>query len=503
MSEFTIKLITGEESSCSGNSSILKALRAGGINRPDAPCGGTGKCGKCRITVTGAVRELSTGRIFSLDGERISACRFAPAGDIIADAEEEQSIIAVGSQSENIAGGGTGLGLAADIGTTTVVSRLYALTDGGLLAERRAPNAQRFSGADVMSRIEYCRKGGLGELAEAIRGQLAAMAEDMCAQCGAAVGDISAVSVAGNTVMEHIAAGEDPSQIAVPPYRAKELFGRTVGGAYLAPCVSGYVGGDITAGLASCAALTEEGLVLYVDIGTNGEMALGNKDGFVCCAAAAGPAFEGAEISCGISGVPGAIDKITVSNGDIAVHTIGGAKPVGICGSGLADAVNALLRLGVITRRGSIQKRERLSAKLAKRLITTDTGENAVLLADGVCLTAKDIRQYQLAKAAIRAGVDTLLASCGRTAADITALIIAGGFGSKLDTASVFATGLLPEMPDARIYQVGNASLAGASAALTEKGRADAAACAAKMKYTELSTDALFSERFLKSLNFR
>lgn len=500
--------------SCDPEDSFLSALRDAGFTEPETPCGGKGTCHKCRVFVTGSVRSLDTGETRAAVDEELLACRFAPAGDCtlrLREAVGEMRVVTGGLAS--IDGGGEGLGLAVDIGTTTLAAFLYELGTGRRLAEAGARNAQRGYGADVISRITCCGEGKLSELRDAIRAQITALAQTMCRSCRRELSELRRVSIAGNTVMEHLFDGLDPTPIGVAPFQPVSLFGdtraaqnclpdfRPDAGVYLCPCVAGYVGGDVTAGLYASGGAEAEGLWLYIDIGTNGEMALGDKDGFVCCATAAGPAFEGAEITCGMGGAPGAIDRVRAEGGDVSVHVIGDGEALGVCGSGLIDAVAAMLELEAVTEAGRLLPAEDVPCPAGNRIFR-EKGQQAFRLRDGVFVAAQDIREIQLAKAAIRAGAETLLELRGVTAADITELVIAGGFGAYMDKYSALRVGLLPRVPPERIRHVGNSAGAGAAMALTPDGRRALEEFTKRCSYLELSSSRAFSEHFMDYMAF-
>ena len=492
---------------------LLSALTSAGVTEVQAPCGGKGRCGKCMITVSGPVKSVETGKVHEAVGERLLACRYTPAGDVTIMPEAAAAMRVALDGLELIESGEEGLGLAADIGTTTVAVFLYDLASGKLLGSKGERNAQRVCGADVISRITACGEGRLPWLRDTIREQLATMAEELCREANRETTELRRVSIAGNTVMEHLAAGLDPSGIGAAPFTPQSLFGEHIPGrelfpawsesdAYLCPALSGYVGGDITAGLMSSGADRTEGLTLYVDIGTNGEMALGDKNGYLACAAAAGPAFEGAEIACGMEGSVGAIDRAWAKNGDLEVHVIGEEHAEGLCGSGLIDTVAALLDLGVIDGTGRLLGDDELPWPLAERVFSLPDGTRAFRLKDGVYLTARDIRQVQLAKAAIRAGAETLLAAKGRKTEEVSELVIAGGFGSFLDKNSALRIGLLPQVLPERIRHVGNAAGAGAALALTQEGERRLRALTERCEYLELSSSRVFMDRYIESMMF-
>ncbi len=517
MERYTMTVVRGTETEripVSGGESILNALRAEDYREPDAPCGGQGTCKKCLVTVTGRVKSVEGLGERDVENAELLACRYLPAGDLTVTLKAKEKMNVVTAGAGNIAPGGEGLGFAVDIGTTTVAAFLYDLATGARLGAEGGRNAQRSYGADVISRITCASEGKLPALRDAIRRQIAGLAEDLCAKTGRDKRDIRRIAIAGNTVMEHLFTGLDPTNIGVAPFTPESLFGDVwkasdclpelgiEADVYLCPCVAGYVGGDITAGLVASGAPAAEGLWLYIDIGTNGEMGLGNAEGFVTCATAAGPAFEGAEISCGMDGSPGAVDKVAAKDGDVTVHVIGEGKAIGVCGSGLVDAISAMLSVGVVTEAGRMLPPEEAPEKVRYRVFRRPDGTLAFLLKDGVYISAQDIREVQLAKSAIRAGAETLLQLRGKKAKDITSLVIAGGFGSYMDKRSALHIGLLPQVPIEKIVHVGNAAGAGAALALAAAGEADLAAFDKKCTYLELSSSKEFMENYVEYMAF-
>ncbi len=463
-----------------GENSILDALRSAGCAAVSAPCGGRGVCGKCAVHVKGKVRNLETGEIAEVDGTVLS-CRYAPASDC----EIEISATAMdieAAENVKLCGSGEGKGLAVDIGTTTIAMSLYDLTTGERIAQKSARNNQGTFGADVISRIEHCRKSNADALFTCLDSQLSEMCKDF--------GEITKAAIVGNTVMEHFAARLDPTPLAVPPFTARSLFGEhrqhKATDIYLAKCVSAYVGGDILAGMLACNLQDEADTVLYVDIGTNGEIVLGNREGFSCCATAAGPAFEGAEIECGMSAEVGAIDAVWSENGEVFTHVIGETEARGICGSGLIDAVAVMLDNKIIGRSGRFIK-----------VFTEVGGVKAYKLSDSVYITAHDVHKIQLAKAAIRAGIETLAGKC-----DVSKLIIAGGFGKHINTENAVKIGLIPEFCAEKIRQAGNAAALGAALLLESDNEIKLNELYEKCSYVDLSSSEEFSKLYIENLNF-
>jgi len=386
---------------------------------------------------------------------------------------------------------GAGYGVAVDIGTTTVVCYLIDLGGGATLDVLSALNAQRPWGDDVITRMDavIVREDGLSLLHRAITGQINDMIKALLARNAAAPEDILCVCAVGNTVMLHLFARADPRNIAAAPFIpafsdaliiGPDKLGLSLPGycrVLLAPSIAGYVGADITAGILACGLYQSDRPCLLIDLGTNGELALGDKTGILCCATAAGPAFEGASISCGMGGVAGAVNRVLFDGNDFIFDTLGGGKPAGLCGSGILDAVRALLEAGVIDESGHFVAGHAFESRMtAHRGAAAFTLVPAQRGRDGrdIALSRRDISQIQLAKAAVAAGIKALLRERRLTPGDVDAVYIAGGFGSFMDVKSAAAIGLIPPQLESRVKILGNAAGAGAIAALlSERVRAD------------------------------
>ncbi len=418
------------------------------------------------------------------------------------------------------------LGACFDLGTTTVVGELWDLASGKRLAVASRTNPQREFGADVISRTEHAAASaeGLSRLQKLAAGCL----DEILAECLKAAGclpaDVHDLVVAGNTVMQHLLLGVTSEHIAMSPFAPVFTAGRTAPAAELGiaaapgallsvmPAVSGYVGGDIVAGLLATRLLEKDGPaagpVLFIDIGTNGEMVLVADGKATGCSTAAGPAFEGARISRGMRAMSGAIEEVRFDGADLVCLTIDGATPRGICGTGLIDAAAALLGAGLMDETGRLLEPEELPAEtpapLRARLRMTEDGAEVLLGASReVPLTARDLRELQLAKAAVRAGAETLLAEAGLAAADLSRVLLAGAFGSYIDPATALAIGLLPDVPVEKVSFGGNTSAAGARLALLDAARSERAAeLAREVDYLELSGRSDFQERFAEAMMF-
>ena len=341
-------------------------------------------------------------------------------------------------------------GMAVDVGTTTIAGYLYKLPECELVDTICIPNSQARFGADVISRIEYANNGGLLELQTVVQTQIDRIAT--------AFGQpIEALVITGNTAMLHMLVGLDPRTLAVAPFTPLSLFGEwsdklqtpALQGAkaYLPHCISSYVGADITTGILASGMMLDKRSFL-VDIGTNGEMALWNSERLATCSTAAGPAFEGAGIAAGCPAISGAINRVYIEkseNGEsrIMYTTINDSAPIGICGTGIIDAIACMVELGIIDETGYME-------------------ENLQIGDSGVAITPDDIRQVQLAKSAIAAGIDTLLHECDLTAADVEKFYIAGGFGNYIDRESCAKIGLIPREVLDKVVILGNAAGIGA-----------------------------------------
>ena len=406
------------------------------------------------------------------------------------------------------------LGVAVDIGTTTMVAYLLDLQTGAQLATASMLNPQRPHGGDVISRAEYAagHADGAARLADLVRGAIRDMIGQMLDKASLPSADLRHIALVGNTVMMHLLAGLETAHIAripfVPVYartlhvRAAEIdlpFENAI--ATLGPCVSGYVGADTVAALLACDMDKKPGVRLMIDIGTNGEIALGGAERLLCCSAAAGPAFEGAHIRCGSGAVTGAIDRVRIEDGQVHVTTIGGATPSSICGSGIVDAVAQMLDAGILDETGRIDEDE-IPEAYEDRLFESEGGL-AFRLAEGVYICQKDIREVQLAKAAIAAGIEILLQEANVSVEDVEALYLAGGFGNFIDRQSACRIGLLPGALLERIQPIGNGAGAGAQRMVLEReALVRAEAMRTRMEYVELSASADFQELFAEEMLF-
>lgn len=413
------------------------------------------------------------------------------------------------------------LGIALDVGTTTVVGYLADLVTGRVIGARGAVNPQTAHGADLISRIAYSEsEQGLEtlrlEIIEAING----LGSGLLADAGASADDVYLVGAVGNTCMHHLFYGISPGRLARIPYAPAVLesapsspkeAGLTCanpgGKFFFLPNIAGFVGSDAVA-VALVAGMSEgTAPTLAIDIGTNGEILLAANGRVLACSTAAGPAFEGVNISCGMIAAPGAIESVRMGEDDIECCVIGDASPVGICGSGLISLVAVLREAGIIAEAGAFDPdRADPASPLGSRLVRGRDGLQFVLAKSGpqnsdVVLTQRDVRELQLAKAAIRAGVEILLAEIGIKAEELSQIVLAGAFGTYLDTKAATSIGLLPDAGDTRLVSLGNAAGQGVILALASaKAYEEASRLAKVVEHVELGASRLFMEAFTESM---
>ena len=445
------------------------------------PCGGRGVCGKCAVLyeTEGGAPETKLGCQLVLTGDARVTLPDSRAASIQLSGTSSLPITLSPMKGR--------LGAALDIGTTTIAARLFRLADGRCLGEAGMVNPQTQAAADVMGRIGYAMKGGSGHLQRQVLGAIETLLS-ACLPSEHSREEIDALVLTGNTAMLYLLTGRDPEPLSHAPFQADCLFGTTcqVLGipAYLPPCMNAFVGADITCACLDSGQYDAGGISLLCDIGTNGELAL-LKDGVLrVCSTAAGPAFEGAGISCGCGGVEGAIDRVWIEDGALAYGTIGGKPPIGLCGSGLLDAAAALLDLGLVDDTGA-------------------TDLDRLEIGGGIALLPRDIRALQLAKAAIAAGIRTLLHGASLAPEQLSTLYIAGGFGAHLNIESAVRIGLIPASLSQKVRVVGNAALSGACRLLLEEPSIRRAhAIADSARHVNLGGDPVFNEYYMDEMFF-
>jgi uncharacterized 2Fe-2S/4Fe-4S cluster protein (DUF4445 family) len=409
------------------------------------------------------------------------------------------------------------MGLAVDVGTTKLAAYLVELASGAVAARAGAMNPQIAYGEDVLSRISYAdtHPGGRQVLQTILVAALNGLLDQLRTAAGIAREQVVEAVIVGNTAMHHLLAGLPVHQLGRAPYvpavsepidiPCSDLGLELAPGAYvhLPANVAGYVGADHIAMVLASGLWQSDEVALALDIGTNTEICLAAGGRLWCCSCASGPAFEGAHIQDGMRAAPGAIERVTVSRGAVHTRTIGDQPAVGICGSGILDAVAALAEVGVLDRRGRFRG--------THPQVRQDGGTTRFVLtpaqASGhgrdVSITLHDVGEVQLAKAAIRAGAEILLAEAGLAADDISRFVVAGAFGTYLDPASAGRVGMFPAMRNARFEQLGNAAGIGAQQILVSRERrAIAADIARRMAYVELTTCASFPSRYTEALLF-
>jgi uncharacterized 2Fe-2S/4Fe-4S cluster protein (DUF4445 family) len=416
-------------------------------------------------------------------------------------------------------------GLAFDLGTTTVVATLLDLSTGTPVAVESTLNKQQPFGADVITRISATMMdpGALDKLQQLAQETLAELAQAVCTAGGVEPREVYEVAVAGNATMTAIALGIDPEPLGMAPFiLPTRLFPEVLAAdlglsvhprarAVVFPAFGAYVGGDITAGLLASGMDRDTRVRLFIDIGTNCEIVLGNRDWLLATAAPAGPAFEGAAIRCGMRAADGAIEVVTMTAAELSLKVIGDTEPLGLCGSGLVDAVTGLVRTGLLDASGRFIAEDEARARvpgLADRL--TMVGQERVFVLhwrgspeDSIYLSQRDVRELQFAKAAIATGWRVLLEEAGLTEDDVKQVLLAGSFGSYLSAASAIRIGLVPKVPVLRVVSAGNVAGEGAKMALLSlRERAGGLALLEEVRYVELSDRAGFNDQFIEQLPF-
>lgn len=471
--------------------------------RIDSPCGGNGKCGKCKVKASGALSPVCDAEKSLLSPEEIaSGIRLACKTLILGDAE----VLTLEKGENRIATDGETVqfklnpiikkyGLAVDIGTTTVVVGLYS-AKGELLGKQGALNPQTAWGADVISRIEASLSGNGANLQCSIVQLIESTALTLCKNCGVKISEIDGAVITGNTAMLHLLTQTAVDGLARMPFSLKRTFGESVFASdlgaklllpetkiYLPPCISPFIGADTVCALLTTQFWAKTDNFLLVDIGTNGEMAFFNGGKIHACSTAAGPAFEGAGLSCGMRGENGAIEHVSVQNGKLVFSVIGDETPKGICGSGVIDAVASLLQTETLDESGYM--------------------ENDQVLCNGVKFTCKDVRAVQLAKAAIYAGIKTLLNDVGVSVEGVKNFFIAGGFGGYVNLTNAGKIRLFPNELLPRAKTLGNAAFSGAAALLLDKSLQER--CAQVIEITQvidLSKNSVFLQEYTDGMTF-
>ncbi len=444
------------------------------------PCGGAGICQGCRVRVIAGSLAVTPEMELTFTPAELAAgwrlaCQSRVEGPLALEvAQWEMPVLA--DDTALAAEAGVGTGIAIDLGTTTLVAQAVDLASGNVLGVATGINPQAIHGADVMTRIGYALSGGGETLTASIREAVDALVRRLP--------PADAVMIAGNTAMHHLFCGIDVAPLASAPFEPRELGEREVAGMRFLPCLGGFVGSDLLAGIMATGIAESADLCALIDLGTNGEIVLGNRERILCASTAAGPAFEGGRIRMGMRAAPGAIAHVKAHRGALECRTIGSEAPRGICGSGLVDAVAAGLEIGAILPNGRMAK-----------------GAREMALAGPVSITQGDVRELQLAKGAIAAGLRILCERWGAETGEIRKLYLAGAFGNYVDIESARRIGLLEISPE-RIVAAGNTSLRGVKMALLCGARREAwiAGIRARIEHVPLAADAGFQDAFLLAL---
>lgn len=433
------------EISFEGKAKLSDLLTTLGV-MPQTPCGGTGKCGKCTAFIH---KEGS-----ALEETKILTCQayvegdteiYIPKGTIVSKIQTD-GIMPEYSLNPRA----NGIGCAVDIGTTTVVLRLINLDTGEFLPAVSVENPQRAIASDVINRIQASLKGKDVLQKQLINNTINTLLEKACQEAGITKEDIKYTIITGNTTMLYLYTGRSPKSLTEVPYTADCTFGFMENGVYFPSCFGAYVGADIFTAILASGMVQKGKTSMLIDLGTNGELALYKDGKLTCCATACGPAFEGAGIDCGGPATDGAIDHIWVEDGEIKYSVIGNKTPTHLCGSAVIDAVATLLQTEHVSEMGKLD---------------ADYFE----FAPGVQFTKQDVRQIQLAKSAICAGIMTLMEVNDVKPEDIDTFYIAGGFGAYLKLESADIISLIPHELVAKAKVIGNAALSGAIAMLLDK----------------------------------
>jgi uncharacterized 2Fe-2S/4Fe-4S cluster protein (DUF4445 family) len=456
-----------------------------------------------------------------LEGEHLDGIELKPAA-VVVSRKDAYWLQYAGENSEVIlqkwGAQFSAKGLAIDVGTTTLVVTLFCLVTGKELATASSINPQTKFGHDILSRIQKgSTEEGLAEVAGVVRQELNRLIQTACKKSNAVVDEVLDVVIGGNTTMLTLAAAINPKPLGRLPFTvdikggtsyAVKDFGLDVnpaGRVYVPPIVHAFIGSDITAGVLACGCLEKKKPSLFVDIGTNGEMGINNDGRFIVASTAAGPAFEGMGVSCGIRAVPGAVEAAYFDGETIDIKTIDAQPARGICGSGIIDIMASLLKAGVVNPAGRIktpEQKEDLQASVAEGLMLIDD-QPVFNIADSVYFSQADIRQLQLAKGAIRTGIDMLMSEANVTAEDLEDITLAGAFGYHLRPDSLATIGLIPDKLARKVRFAGNTSKTGCAMMLIDASlREYLEKQVQRVEHLPLAEKISFQELFIANLNF-
>jgi uncharacterized 2Fe-2S/4Fe-4S cluster protein (DUF4445 family) len=482
---------------------VLQVPRGAGLGDPlaaegvEMPCGGRGECGGCRVRLLEGQLSASEEDLAVLGEERVAAgwrlaCRAHADADVTIEVEEWRHPI-LGDKTPFAFTPREGLGVAVDLGTTTIVAQLVDLATGSVLGVESALNAQARHGSDLMSRIEAAAAGA--PLEDIVRRQVGGLVAALLDPREVAPGRVARVVLVGNTAMHHLFGGLDVTPLAAYPFEtprpdalrwpAGRLGWPRAGTAEVVflPCLGGFVGSDVLAGIRAVGLDRVEAPAALLDLGTNGEIVVAAGERLYCASAAAGPAFEGARISCGMRAAAGAIAAVEAVAGRLVARVLGGGPARGVCGSGLVDAVARGLDLGLVGPSG------RLAG-----------GAGSLELQDGVALLQRDIRELQLAKGALAVGLRLLSSRAGTEPTRLARLSLAGAFGNYVSRESAHRVGLF-DTPLERVASAGNTALLGAKLALFDDDL-DCAALRRRVVHVPLASEPGFAEAFTEAMGF-
>lgn len=481
------------------------------------PCGGHGTCGKCRFLVLEGETRITEEEKKHLSKEQLAQgerllcrARFIQDGAICltwADADRKDAQIqSVGMSVQGVKTGNGSYEAAVDIGTTTIAMALVERETGRIVSSLTRNNSQRRYGADVLSRIQKANEGGALSLKRLIWEDLTEGLDVLLGNTGQEPPERMIISA--NTTMEHLLMGDSCEKLGKAPFLPADLRLRTAAVSEIweeapqryrfvrltvLPGVSAFVGADIVSGMYACGMYEQENPALFLDLGTNGEMVVGTKDGFLATATAVGPAFEGGNISCGCPGIPGAISSVSILGQRVVTHTIGNQKPVGICGTGILELTYELYKNGIMDETGTLRETYRENGYPVAEM------ENG----DWIFYTQNDIRQLQMAKAAVRSGIEILLQEMNLTVQDVRNVYLAGGLGYKLNVYKAAGIGLIPRELKEKTVAAGNTSLQGAVQFLQEAGAAEhMEAMLVRTAERNLALHPAFEAYYLRFLNF-
>lgn len=521
---------SGRRIECEEGKILLDVLVDAGVF-VDNPCNGKGICGKCKVRiVSGYAGSISATERKLLKSEEIDrgirlSCLVNVSGDLEVETlqrERKHEVLTHGYLPKFEMDRFTdGYGAAIDIGTTTVVVALVELKTGKILANASMINAQKRCGLDVLTRITYeyeHPEKGIHELQDMIVRSLNAMLEEVCEEAHVLLEEIKEIDVAANCTMMHMLLGVDARQIGRAPYEpvfkdSKKLYAAQIGihaakdtVLYCLPHVSAFIGADIVAGTYVCDLYKRNENVLFIDIGTNGEMVLKIKGRLLSCSCAAGPALEGMNISCGMRAAEGAVEDIHITEAGIKRKVIGDVEAVGICGSGILAVVKELLRTGIVKKTGAFLKKETLNETDYRYSLIQMNGikrEFVLNTNPELLVTQGDVRQVQLAKGAILSGIKVLLKKAGIQLKELDQVMIAGQFGAHLPEKSLIGIGILPQEVKGKLCYVGNSSRTGAYMTLmSEKVKHEMEELAKQIEYMELAETENYDRIFAESMIF-